>query len=336
MYEKLVSVIIPCYNAEKYLRESVESIMNQSYVNLEIICIDDCSTDDTLAILEKLASKDARVKVLHNSKNMKIASSLNRGLEYSTGEYIARMDADDIALPDRIEKQVNYLEKNKETDICGTWCEKIDSEGKHIGKIIYPLLHNDLKVMLLFNSCFAHPTIMFRRAIYLSVGGYKDIMPVEDLEYWIRIVKSKRLANIPEILLKYRIHGNNVTKTHTSEKLGKLSELLKVHPDFFLSRNAHWYNLRFLLSNWNERTSEKDLFSIKKATDEIIMENMDKKIFDIYSLKQAALLYQNLAYLCCVKSSRNSFNVRIRALFYLLQSPLITCRNIKRRLQANS
>ena len=114
MYEKLVSVIIPCYNAEKYLRESVESIINQSYPNLEIICIDDCSTDSTLAILEELASRDARVKVLHNSRNMKIASSLNRGLEYSTGEYIARMDADDIALPKRIEKQVDYLEKNKE------------------------------------------------------------------------------------------------------------------------------------------------------------------------------------------------------------------------------
>ena len=125
MYEKLVSVIIPCYNAEKYLRESVESIINQSYPNLEIICIDDCSTDSTLAILEELASRDARVKVLHNSRNMKIASSLNRGLEYSTGEYIARMDADDIALPKRIEKQVDYLEKNKETDICGTWWENI-------------------------------------------------------------------------------------------------------------------------------------------------------------------------------------------------------------------
>ena len=81
MYEKLVSVIIPCYNAEKYLRESVESIINQSYPNLEIICIDDCSTDSTLAILEELASRDARVKVLHNSRHMKIASSLNRGLE---------------------------------------------------------------------------------------------------------------------------------------------------------------------------------------------------------------------------------------------------------------
>ena len=190
--------------------------------------------------------------------------------------------------------------------------------------------------MLLFNSCFAHPTVMFRRTVYQSVGGYKDIMPIEDLEYWIRIVKSKRLANIPEILLKYRIHGTNVTITHTSQKSGKLSELLKEHPDFFLSRDAYWYNLRFLLSNWNERTSEKDLLSIKKATDEIMMENMDKKIFDTCSLKQAALLYQNLAYLCCVKSSRNSFSVRIRALFYLLQSPLITCKNVKRRLQADS
>lgn len=105
---------------------------------------------------------------------------------------------------------------------------------------------------------------MFRRTVYQSVGGYKDIMPVEDLEYWIRIVKSKRLANIPEILLKYRIHGTNVTITHTSQKSGKLSELLKEHPDFFLSRDAYWYNLRFLLSNWNERTSEKDLLSIKR------------------------------------------------------------------------
>lgn len=335
MHKKLVSVIIPCYNAEKYLYESIESIIKQSYTNLEIICIDDCSTDNTLEILKKLASKDARIKVLHNLENIKIAKCLNRGLEYATGDYIARMDADDIALPMRIEKQVLFMEKRQEIDICGTWCEKIDSEGKHIGKIIYPLIHDDLKVMLLFNSCFAHPTVMFRRSVYQSLGGYKDIMPIEDLEYWIRIAKKKKLANIPEMLLKYRIHGNNVTVTYTTKKADKIKELLKVHTDFFLSSNSLWFNLRFLLSNWNERTSEKDLLSIKKAVNEIITANENKYFFNSNSLKYQTLLYQNLAYLCCVKSPHNTFKVRIRALLYLLQSPFITLKNIIKRLQAD-
>ena len=112
MNKPLVSVIIPCYNAEKYVEEAIRSIMTQTYSNLEIIVTDDCSSDNTLMILETLAAEDSRIKVIKNEKNLKIVKSLNNMIEVAQGKYIARMDADDISLPERIEKQVSFLDSS--------------------------------------------------------------------------------------------------------------------------------------------------------------------------------------------------------------------------------
>ena len=117
MNNPLVSVIIPCYNAEKYVEEAVRSIMTQTYKNIEILVTEDCSTDNTLKILKNLEKEDSRIKVIQNKKNLKIVKSLNNMINIAQGKYIARMDADDISLPERIEKQVRFMEENPEPSV---------------------------------------------------------------------------------------------------------------------------------------------------------------------------------------------------------------------------
>ena len=120
MKSPLVSVLMPCYNVELYVEDALTSIMRQTYTNLEIIVINDCSTDNTLSILENIALRDSRIKVISNSSNLKLIDTLNKGVEICSGEYIARMDADDISFPDRIERQVAFLEEKKDYDIVST------------------------------------------------------------------------------------------------------------------------------------------------------------------------------------------------------------------------
>ena len=336
MCDKLVSVVIPCYNAEKYLVESIDSIINQSYTNLEIICIDDCSTDNTLNLLNIIAEKDSRLVILHNSENLKISKTLNRGIEYAHGAYIARMDADDISLPTRIEKQVDFLERNPHIDICGTSCEIIDINKNVIGKLYYLLNSEEIKAMLLFESGFAHPTVMFRKRIYEVIGGYSDSMPIEDFEYWIRIAKNNAMANLPHILLLYRWHGNNVSITQYKYRCDRLLQMIGQHSNFFINSNTcREYNMRFMLANWNQYSTMNTLETIRFATNEILEKNARLNVFEANALKRVALQYQNRAYLSCAKSSQNSLKVRIFSFLYLLLSPLQTWKNIKNRISAN-
>lgn len=137
MYRKLaplVSVIIPCYNAERFVEKAVRSIMDQTYHNLEIICCDDCSSDSTYVILKKLATSDARIKLMKNEVNLGIVRTLNILVKHAHGKYIARMDADDISLPRRIAKQVKFLEIHADYAMCGTNAWHIDEDDRKIGR----------------------------------------------------------------------------------------------------------------------------------------------------------------------------------------------------------
>jgi len=145
-----VSVIIPVYNVEQFVLEAIQSIQNQTYKNLEIIVIDDGSVDDTYKIVEKLAKDDNRIKLYRNEKNLKIVKTLNRALTIAKGEYIARMDGDDISAPDRIEKKVKFLELNNDYDLVGCSMVAIDIEGNKIGQTIHysnqKVLQKNIKV----------------------------------------------------------------------------------------------------------------------------------------------------------------------------------------------
>lgn len=216
----IVSVIIPCYNAEKYGESAVRSIMSQTYKNLEIIVTDDCSTDGTFAILEKLASEDSRIRLYKNEKNLKIVKTLNNMILLAKGKYIARMDADDISLPERIEKQVKFLEENPDIAFCGTNAVIIDENGRKIGKSCHPLTCKEIRFFLQFYSTFFHPAIMIRSGVYKENLYDEDFLYAEDYELWARMIFSENLqgANLKEKLLEYRVFKEQTSAIHQEKQ----------------------------------------------------------------------------------------------------------------------
>lgn len=211
--EPLVSIIIPVFNAEKYISEALESIINQTYSNLEIIIIDDGSTDNSLNIIGKY-NCDNRIKILKNVENMGLIYSLNKGIKESKGKYIARMDADDISDTTRIEKQVEFMEKNTDICICGTGCEVFFNNNKFLKKKIN--VETDYEKIVagtLFKCEFIHPSVIMRTEI-ISENNYRydfKFKAVEDYELWSRIINKYKVSNIKESLLSYRILNTSIT-----------------------------------------------------------------------------------------------------------------------------
>jgi glycosyltransferase involved in cell wall biosynthesis len=204
----LVSVIMPSYNAADYIVESIESVLGQTYQNLELIVIDDCSTDDTYSICLELARKDRRLRVFRNDINMKISHSLNRAISIASGEYVARMDADDICLPHRIASQLAFLRKHDEFMMVGSSVEIIDNRGQSLSAQIMPGYPQCMRA-LRFGSTIAHPTWFARKAFFADVGDYR-ISGVEDYDYLLRASSmGMKMSCLPEVLLKYRVSDTN-------------------------------------------------------------------------------------------------------------------------------
>lgn len=218
----VVSVVMPTLNAEKYLAEAIDSILKQTFSDFEFLIIDGGSVDKTVSIIKSY--QDKRIRLL-NGSGKNIAADLNIGLEAATGEYIARMDADDVALPERFAKQVDFLEKNSDVAILGSSVITIDAEGKE-AKIWAP--RERPKVIDILSSCVVpHPTVMMRREVIYKYDLKYDVSynAAEDQELWSRAIRIVNFYNLKEPLLKYRVHGNNATIVREDEaerKLGKL------------------------------------------------------------------------------------------------------------------
>ena len=200
----IISVIMSVYNAEKYLNESINSILNQEVLSLELIVINDGSNDNTLSILREISSKDDRVIII-DKKNEGLPIALNIGLKASKGKYLARMDADDIADITRLSKQVAILERRKDIDILGTFVKAFGDGKNRIWK--FPINKEECDVALLFINPIAHPTVLFRRCVLEKIGLYDTSFDYDqDYEYWARASSLHGITNLPLPLLNYRIH----------------------------------------------------------------------------------------------------------------------------------
>ncbi|MCL1868504.1 MAG: glycosyltransferase [Paludibacter sp.] len=214
MNNKKVSVIIPCYNAEQYVEKAVLSIMQQTYANLEIICIDDCSTDKTFEILSRLAEKDERIMLVRNEINLKLTDTLNKGVDLASGYYIARMDADDFSLPFRIEKQVDFVEKNN-LKVCGTFTV-FYRKGKFEKRLQIASLPEIFLLTALFDSPMIHPSVL---ALTDTMKKFRYIVSsqsyiLEDYDLWCRMLLEKiPMGNIKEYLFVYRINELGETQS---------------------------------------------------------------------------------------------------------------------------
>lgn len=213
----IVSVVMSVYNAEDYLRNAIESILNQTYTDFEFIIIEDCSTDNSLKIIEEYALKDSRVRVIKKKKNrgtIGFIENLNIGLQNAKGKYVARMDSDDISILTRFEKQVFFLENNPKTDIVGASIELINEEGQHIENWIAISEHNNIVKRMPSKISLYHPVIMFRKE---ATKGYRSkALFCEDYDlYFNMIIAGKKLANLGEVLLKYRILQTSISRKKT-------------------------------------------------------------------------------------------------------------------------
>ena len=205
-----VSVVMSVYNGERYLHKAVESILDQTFANFEFIIINDGSTDSTGGILRRYEEIDERVRVF-SQENLGLIASLNKGCRLARGEYIARMDADDISLPDRLAKQVHYMETHAEIGVLGTWVEYIDESGKTYGQWRTPAQSGLVGWSLIFGTCLAHPTVIMRSNVLENLNYYRrEALHVEDYDLWTRASFSTRIANLPEVLLKRRNREDSI------------------------------------------------------------------------------------------------------------------------------
>ncbi|MFI5252434.1 MAG: glycosyltransferase family 2 protein [Bacteroidota bacterium] len=211
-----VSVIIPMFNAERFLRSAVESVLGQTFADFECIIIDDGSTDSSEQIIRSY--HDSRIKLLRNSNNLGITKSLNKGISESIGKYICRMDADDMCVPDRLLKQVTYLDSHLDVAVVGSWVILIDTQGRNIGTEQYPGSSADIMNQIFTHNPFAHSSVMIRRTVLDICGNYSaNFLHNEDYDLWLRIAARFPVANIEEPLIMRRIHESNVTVMKETE-----------------------------------------------------------------------------------------------------------------------
>jgi len=213
-----VTVLMPVYNGEQYLRESIESILNQRFSDFEFLIISEYGTsEESLAIIQSYS--DARIRHIHNTTRLGLVGSLNLGLKEARGEYIARMDADDISLPKRLELQVKLMDNEKKVGICGTWVETI---GDCSGSIFrYPTDSKKIQSRLLFDSPLAHPSVIFRKILLERFGLKYDIndLYAEDWSLWQKSSFIFPIINIPKVLLKYRITEHSISRFNADSQL---------------------------------------------------------------------------------------------------------------------
>lgn len=219
---------MPAFNAERFLVAAVESILGQAFRDFEFRIFDDGSTDRTLETLCRLASKDARI-VVQSARHQGYTPLLNKGVSQSRGEFIARMDADDIAMPDRFARQIEYLQKHPECVAVGSSIQLIDEDGDPFTIQHCPTTHEEIDAAHLRGGggTMPHPSLMMRTEAIRRVGGYHtEYEPAEDLDLLLRLAEIGRLANLGEPLLKYRVHAQMVSTVRAAKQAAEVKRIL--------------------------------------------------------------------------------------------------------------
>jgi len=222
-----VSVVMSVYNGEKYLREAIESILNQSFREFEFIIVNDGSTDKTTEIIGSY--NDSRIAIINNEKNIGLTKSLNKGLKIVKGEYVARMDADDISLPERLEKQVKFLDSHKNVGLVGAPPILIDERGNGLRLIKMKTKSEEIKKGLWKGNQFCHGSVMFRKECLEKAGFYREeFKTAQDYDLWLRISEFWNIANLKEPLYNLRIghHSISIEKKFDQSRYALLAGML--------------------------------------------------------------------------------------------------------------
>lgn len=284
----MISVVMPVYNSEKYLEEAIESILTQTYSDFEFIIINDGSTDGSLEIIEKFQNYDKRI-ICISQENGGVASALNAGLLRAKGDYIVRMDADDVSYPNRLEVLNEFMECNKNVDICGSWALKNGKQKMHV-----PIDDVGIKMQMLFFCSFIHPTVIIRRSYLERTGCIYNLVCAEDYDLWVRCSDTAVFANIPQYLLMYREHSNNISGHSNQAKFMqddlRVKNLYCQMQGFDIVLEKH-----FMDKNFSERDLKSYEQFIKSMVDKYevnsLSKDMKKRLIIIY-----IRLYDNIVY----------------------------------------
>ncbi|OQB29167.1 MAG: putative glycosyltransferase EpsE [Bacteroidetes bacterium ADurb.Bin174] len=281
-----VSILMPVYNNGDYVAEAIESMLCQTFTDFELIVLDDCSTDHSREVIESFTDK--RIIYNRNEKNIGLANNLNIGLDLSRGEFIARMDGDDISLPERLQIQVDFLDNNPDIDLCSCGLEKF---GKETDIWIRDRDPEQIKITMMFFPPVLHATSVWRREKFERYGlrYNQDAFPAEDYDLWSRAIFYCKLANIPQVLYKYRIHGVQVTKM--DDRVETKDVQIRVE---YLRRALPGLNeedvIRFIELTKKKELKRQDLIELKFLIKKIILINKKKLFFTTEKLSER--LYQ--------------------------------------------
>lgn len=227
--QKKVSIILPTYNGGDRIGKSIKSVQDQSFQDWELIIVIDGSTDATFERVSRIAKQDSRIVIINNEQNQGIQKTLNDGLKKATGEYIARIDDDDVWIDVRkLQKQIDFLEQNPDYVLVGTGIILVDSKGVEITRYFFPETDQDIRKRILGQNCFAHPSVMYRKKVVDQIGNYSESVQdkhVEDYEFWLRMGIVGKFANLSEYSLLYQVANSSISGKNKLPQLKKCIHL---------------------------------------------------------------------------------------------------------------
>jgi glycosyltransferase involved in cell wall biosynthesis len=279
-----ISVLLPVYNAEPFLAEAVESILNQTFVDFEFIIINDGSNDRSLEILQKFAQQDARIRLISRD-NRGLVSTLNEGISLAKAPLIARMDADDVAYPKRFIVQKEFLDNNPDCICVGGKVRVIDEKGRFLTVADTKIGYKQVELSALQGiTPICHPTALIKKAALIEVGGYhEDDYPAEDLALFLNLSQQGKLNNVNDIILDYRIHSNSISTTKHTLQLNKMHEICQRHWDI------HGQRYEFLASAGRAGDSRRSRFDITINHGWWAFNSKQWKTATVYGLKAITL-----------------------------------------------
>ncbi len=219
-----VSVVIPVYNSQDYVSEAIDSILAQTFTDFELLLIDDASTDGSPEIMRSY--RDPRIRLVRNEPNVGVPKTHNKGIELACGTYIAMLDHDDYSDPERLAKQVDFLDRNRDHAVVGTWGELIDETGRALGKTKkFPVSPDDVRSHLLFKNCILHPSIMARKAVLEDYRYSERFAICDDFDLFVRIANKHKLSNLPNVLVRHRRHTRSTSNRQAHFKKDEKLEI---------------------------------------------------------------------------------------------------------------
>lgn len=284
-----VSILFPVYNVEKYLREAVDSILEQSFTDFEMIVLDDCSPDGSAAILDTYT--DPRIVRYRGEKNQGLANVLNVGMDMARGEYIARMDSDDISLPHRLQVQVDYLDSHPEIDLCSCAMQLFGDRTEVWVRDAEP---EAVKFRALFHSPILHASSMWRRESFSDLRFDQSYVPAEDYEMWTRaLLAGKKIVNMPDVLYRYRIFGAGQASAQIEKSREKTFAVRKKFMDNAFPKASE--ELRNKAARLNE-SAEWGTEELKKVLADLVEANNQSQFFDSTFAQRCKRYYQSALY----------------------------------------